>query len=108
MKGQPISRANDTDIIRLISDNQGITTEELSKKCGIARKTVQQKIDRLARETRVFRQKKQGGNGCTNLLYTYSYARNHHVPLVYPEKPEKTTVELQMMFHSLIRGYPVV
>lgn len=103
MKGQPFNRVDDTSIIRIISDNPGITSEELSAKCGIPCATIQKKIARLSKSTRVFRQKKNGGNGCTYLLYTYSYARNHHVPSLYCDKPEKTTLELQMMFNRFNR-----
>ena len=104
MKGQPFNRVDDTSIIRIISDNPGITSEDLSKKCGIPYDTIKLKVQRLSKDTRVFRQKKNNGNGCTYLLYTYSYARNHHVPSLYSEKPEKSPLELQMMFDRLIRG----
>ena len=101
MKGQAFNKAADTDIIRIISDNPGITTEALSDKCDIPYHTIKLKVQRLTKSTRVFRQKKRNNNGWIYLLYTYSYARNHHIPSLYSEKPEKTTLELQMMFNGL-------
>ena len=104
MKGQPFNRANDTEIIRLVSDNPGITCEMLSKKVKIPIATIQIKINRLCDGSRIFRQKKPNGNGSIYLLYTCHHAKKHNIPSVYVEKPEKTTLELQMMFNRLYRG----
>jgi len=105
MKGQPLIRVNDTEMIRLISDNPGILSSEISSKCGVPVKTIQIKIKRLCDEKRVFKQTKKAFKGNVFPLYTMHDAKANHIPRLYAEKPEKTVLELQMMFNRLYRGF---
>ena len=99
MKFQKINRVDDSKIIAIVSDNQGITCLRLSEKLGVPQGTVKYKLIALSASGRIFRQKR----GHFRLLYTAHYAKNHNVPDVYPEKPEKSVMELQHMFHGLIQ-----
>ena len=110
MKGQAFNRANDTEIIRLISDNPGITCDALSDKFGVPVSTIQNKIKRLCDEKRVFRQRKKAPSGKGNifLLYTMAYAKKHKIPRIYVDKAEKSTLEMQDWFNQLSRSSIVV
>ena len=105
MKGQAFNRADDTKIIEVIKDHPGIRCNEVSEKLVIPCNTITRKVKRLTDETRVFRQKQSNGNGYIYNLFTVHYARKHNISSVYRGvEAEKTTLELQHMFHSLIRG----
>jgi len=109
MKGQHSNRAIDADIIRTLADNPGIRSSDLADKFGITCNTMAAKVRRLTDESRIYRQKQNkgigGGGGYNYNLFTVHYARKHNVPKVYRGvDAEKSTLELQMMFHSLIRG----
>ena len=100
MKFKKINRVDDSEIIAIVSDNQGMTCLRLSERLNVPQGTVKYKLIALSASGRIFRQKR----GNLRLLYTSHYAKVNHIPDVYPEKPVKTTLELQHMFHSLIRG----
>ena len=104
MKGQPFNRVNDAKLIQLVSDNPGILSSEISSKCEVPVKTIQIKIRRLCDEKRIFRQTKKATNGNVFPLFTVFYARKNHIPRLYVEKDEKSTLEQQMWFNDLIRG----
>ncbi len=100
MKFNKINRVEDKQIIAIVSDNPGITCLRLSEKLEVPQGTVKYKLIALSKNKRIFRQKR----GNFRLLYTMHYAIHHHVPDVYPEKPAKSVMELQMLFNGLISG----
>jgi len=105
MKGQDFNRANDAKIVDIISDFPGIRCNDLSEKLGIPCNTITRKVKRLTDESRVFRQKQNNDCGYIYNLYTAHYARKHNVSRIYKGvDAEKSTLELQYLFHSLIRG----
>jgi len=104
MKHQPLNRVTDTELIRLISDNPGIISSEISSKCGVPVKTIQIKIKRLCDEKRVFKQTKKAFKGNVFPLYTMSYAKKHKIPRIFVEKDEMNTLDQQMWFTDLLRA----
>jgi len=100
MKHQPMKRINCDKIRELVSDHQGITAEEIADKTGIPYPTIKTKVRILVEKNRVFRQIK----GKLRPLFTAQYAKVNRIPEVFEDSPEKTTLELQYLFHSLIRG----
>ena len=104
MKGQEFNRANDAEIVDMVSDFPGIRCDALSEKLGIACNTVTRKIKRLTDESRIFRQKQNNGCGYIYNLYTDHYAKKHCIPRVYKGvDAEKNTLEQQMWFNQLSR-----
>ena len=102
--GQAFNKNGDTETIRIISDNPGITSDDLSAKLSVSLSTVQARIKRMCEEEkRVFKQTRNAVYGKTYHFFTMAYARKNKIPRIYSEKPEKTTLELLMLFHSLIQ-----
>ncbi len=102
--GQRFNTKHDTETIRIISDNPGITCQTLAEKLSVSLSTIQARIQRMCTEGRVFKQTKNAVYGKTYPLFTVAYARKNKIPRIYSEKPPKSDLELQMLFHSLIRG----
>ena len=102
--GQRFNTKGDTETIRLISDNPGITCKVLAAKLSISLSGIQYRIQRMCNEGRVFKQTKNAVYGKTFPLFTVAYARKNNIPRIYSDEPEKSTLELQMMFHDCIRG----
>lgn len=97
MKYQPMKRINCDKIRALVSDNPGITAEEIAEKTGIPYPTIKTKVRILVDSGRVFRQIKSR----VRPLFAAQYAKINRIPEVFDEKPEMNTLELQMMFNSL-------
>ncbi len=95
-----MNKAQQTRLMRIVSDNPGINCKDLSLKLEVKRATVKYWLIRLEKNGRIFRQSK----GCTKLLFTAHAAEANHVPAVCPIEPEKTVLELQMMFNRLYLG----
>ena len=94
-----MNKAQQTRLMRIVSDNPGINCKNLSLKLGIKRGTVKYWIIKLEKDGRIFRQ----GKGCTKLLFTAHAAKSNHVPDVY-EKPVLTILEQQMWLTDLLRA----
>lgn len=99
-----MNRVNDTELIRLISDNPGILSSEISSKSEVSVKTIQIKIKRLCDEKRVFKQTKKATNGNVFPLYTMHDAKKNRIPRIFVEKDAKSPLEMQMWFNDLSRG----
>lgn len=109
MKGQAFNKADDAEIVDMVSDRPGIRCDAISERMRIPCNTITRKIKRLADESRIFRQKESkgigGGSGYAYNLFTVHYARKHNIPRVYRGvDAEKSTLELQMLWSRLIRG----
>jgi len=102
MKHQPMKRIDCDKIRAIVSDNPGITAEEIAEKTDIPYPTIKTKVRILVEKHRVFRQIK----GKIRPLFAAQYAKVHRIPEVFEDKPEKTVLELQMMFNRLYRGLP--
>jgi len=105
MKGQEFNRADDANIVNIISDHPGIRCNDISEKLSIPCNTIARKVKRLTDSKRIFRQKQNNGNGYIYNLFTAHYARKHNVPRAYrgPDA-ERNTLEQQLWFNDLIRG----
>ena len=102
--GQAFNKQADKGTIRIISDNPSITTGELLAKLGGSLSSIQYRIQRMCDDKRVFRQTKKAFNGSTYHLFTMAYARKNHIPRIYVDKDEKSTLEQQMWFNDISRG----
>jgi len=100
MKHQPMKRINCDKIRAIVSDNPGITAEEISEKTEIPYPTIKTKVRILVEKHRVFRQIK----GRIRPLFAVQYAKVHRIPEIFEDKPEKSTLEQQVWFNDLIRG----
>ena len=104
MKGQEFNRADDANIVNIISDHPGIRCNDVSEKLSIPCNTIARKIKRLTDNKRIFRQKQSNGNGYIYNLFTVHYARKHNIPRVYKgPDAERNTLEMQLWFNDLIR-----
>jgi len=94
-----MNRIDETKLIRVVSDNPGITCKGLAEKLGIKQGTIKYRLIALEKDKRIFRQTK----GCTKLLFTVHAAEVNHVPDEYDCRPGLTILEQQMWFNQLSR-----
>lgn len=96
-----MEHADETRLIRIVSDNPGITCKKLAAKLVKRRTTVGEWVDDMEGRGRVFCQK----HGRARYLFTIYAAESLNISDNYEKeiKP-KTVLELQMMFNRLYRG----
>jgi len=93
-------RINNTQLIRIVTDNPFIRISQLAIKLETPRSTVKKRVYNLRRCGKLVLQKR---NKHVHLVTSY-YAKKNHVPDVYVAEESRSILEQQLWFNDLIRG----
>jgi len=95
-----MEHADETRIIRMVSDNPGITCKKLARKLVKRRTTVGEWVDDMEQRGRVFCQR----HGRARYLFTIYAAESLNISEDYEKEiTPKTILEQQMWFNQLSR-----